>query len=144
MRQRPDWSKCPARLCMASTIAQPTVRHIDPELSSGFMPDWLATVWGVILTVALYRVAFTIAIAIASPPLGMDNVVDNVWAQRLQLVYQLRQPPLFDWLLWSVQQLTGTGALSFLLVKDLLMVLTAAFLWGAARFAIRDPRMAAL
>jgi hypothetical protein len=116
-----------------------------PEPSpAAFLPGRIATVWGVAGVVALYRLAFTIAVAVAAPPLGMDNIADNVWAQHLRLVYQLRQPPLFEWLLWPVQQLTGPTALSFLVVKDGLVVLAAAFLFGAATSAIRDRRLAAI
>ncbi|HUZ13794.1 MAG TPA: glycosyltransferase family 39 protein [Caulobacteraceae bacterium] len=112
--------------------------------AAGVLPQWLGRFWGVAAIVALYRIAYSIPIALASPALGMDNVADNVWAQQLRLVYQLRQPPLFEWLLWPVQRLTGPNAVSFLIVKDALMTLTAVFLFGAARYAIKDRRLAAV
>ena len=43
-----------------------------------------------------------------------------------------RQPPLYEWLLWSVQQLTGPTLPSFLLIKYGLLTATVAFLYLAA------------
>jgi 4-amino-4-deoxy-L-arabinose transferase-like glycosyltransferase len=129
---------------MAAIEAAAATANADRDSPAAFLPAWLATGWGVAALVALYRFAYTTAVAAASPALGMDNVADNVWAQQLRLVYQLRQPPLFEWLLWPVQRLTGPNALSFLIVKDVILTLAAYFLFGAARYAIKDRRLAAL
>jgi hypothetical protein len=110
----------------------------------GPVPEWLATFGGIACTVAAYRVAFSLAFAWGPAELGMDNVADNVWAQQFRLVYQLRQPPLFEWLLWPLQQATGPTTESFLIIRSAILILTAVFLFGAARFAIKDRRIAAV
>jgi Dolichyl-phosphate-mannose-protein mannosyltransferase len=110
----------------------------------GVVPDWLATFGGIALVVAAYRTIFSLAFAWGPRSLGMDNVADNIWAQQFRLVYQLRQPPLFEWLLWPLQQAIGPTSDSFLIVKGVILTLTAVFLFGAARYAIKDRRIAAV
>jgi hypothetical protein len=110
----------------------------------GAVPDWLATFGGIAFIVAAYRVGFSLAFAWGPPSLGMDNVADNVWAQQFRLVYQLRQPPLFEWLLWPLQQAIGPTSDSFLILKSAILILTAVFLFGTARYAIKDRRIAAV
>jgi 4-amino-4-deoxy-L-arabinose transferase-like glycosyltransferase len=116
----------------------------QPAATRGFLPAWAATFGGLFLIVATYRLIYSLALAWAPPAIGMDNVADNVWAQQLLLVYQLRQPPLFEWLLWPIQQVLGPTRESFLVVKGLLMTGTALCLFGAARNAIADRHMASL
>ena len=41
----------------------------------------------------------------------------NVLAQTLEPGYVLRQPPLYEWMLWSVQRVTGPTLPSFLVLK---------------------------
>ena len=68
----------------------------------------------------------------ASSVLGEDDVYDNLLAQDLRLGYEIRQPPLYDWVLWAVQQVTGPTLWSFLLVKYAALTATAGFLYLAA------------
>jgi len=69
---------------------------------------------------------------------------ENVLVQVLQPGYMLRQPPLYEWLLWSVQHVAGPTIWSFLFLKYALISLAALFLFLSARKAIPDPRIAAL
>ncbi len=55
-----------------------------------------------------------------------------------------RQPPLYEWLLWSVQQLTGPTLPSFLLIKYGLLTGTVAFLYLAATRIFRERGFAML
>ncbi|HZZ87026.1 MAG TPA: glycosyltransferase family 39 protein [Caulobacteraceae bacterium] len=112
--------------------------------ASGFVPDWLTGFAGMAFAVAGYRVLYSAAHLLAGLPLGMDDVSDNVWVQQLALTYGRRQPPLYDWLLWGLQRPLGAGELSLAVLKTLLLTLTAVFLLGAARAAIRDRRIAAI
>lgn len=68
----------------------------------------------------------------ASSVLGEDDVYDNILAQDLRIGYEVRQPPLYDWVLWSVQQVTGPTLASFLLIKYAALAATAAFLYLAS------------
>jgi 4-amino-4-deoxy-L-arabinose transferase-like glycosyltransferase len=108
------------------------------------VPDWLTTFWGMALVVGGYRVAYSAAHMAAGLPLGMDDVTDNVWVQQFALTYGRRQPPLYDWLLWLIQQPTGAGELGLAVLKTLLLTLAAVFLLGTARAAIQDRRVAAV
>ncbi|SEQ03091.1 Dolichyl-phosphate-mannose-protein mannosyltransferase [Faunimonas pinastri] len=115
-----------------------------PRGARWLLPDWLATTWGIALVVVLYGAVHAGLRVWASPALGTDDMLENLWVQTLQLGYHLRQPPLYEWLLWTVQQGFGPTVQSALIVKYSLLTLTAVFLFNAARFAIRDPRIAAL
>ena len=48
------------------------------------------------------------------PNLPQDDVTSNVLAQTLEPGYVLKQPPLYEWMLWSVQRVTGPTLPSFL------------------------------
>ncbi|MEW5965175.1 MAG: glycosyltransferase family 39 protein [Pseudomonadota bacterium] len=68
----------------------------------------------------------------ASSALGEDDVYDNILVQELRLAWEARQPPLYDWVLYGVQRLTGPSLASFLLIKYIALTATAAFLYLAA------------
>ncbi|MBO0344710.1 ArnT family glycosyltransferase [Roseibium limicola] len=103
-----------------------------------------ATPLGVWLVVVAWGGAHLLLRALASPVLGTDDMFENVLVQTLQPGYVLRQPPLYEWLLWSVQQLTGPTIWSFLLLKYGLISLSALFLFLLARRTLGDARLAAL
>nr|WP_244327640.1 glycosyltransferase family 39 protein [Roseibium sp. RKSG952] len=56
----------------------------------------------------------------------------------------LRQPPLYEWVLWSAQQVFGPTIWAALFVKYALISLAALFLFLIARKAIPEPKTAAL
>lgn len=74
----------------------------------------------------------------ASHVLGEDDVIDIVLSQDLRAGYDAnpRQPPLYNWVLWAVQQLTGPRFESFLLIKYAALAASAGFLYLAARRAL--------
>ncbi|MDX2257429.1 MAG: glycosyltransferase family 39 protein [Hyphomicrobiaceae bacterium] len=96
--------------------------------------------------VALYSALHALARLFASPVLGEDDVIDTVLAQDLLAGYAAfpRQPPLYDWLLWLTQQVTGPGIVGFLLIKYMALIATAGFLFLTARRILRDPLFALL
>ncbi|GAA0783783.1 glycosyltransferase family 39 protein [Roseibium denhamense] len=69
---------------------------------------------------------------------------ENVLVQTLEPGYMLRQPPLYEWLLWSAQQAFGPTLWAALFVKYGLISVAALFLFLIARKAIADPALAAL
>ena len=98
---------------------------------------WLYSLPGVIAAVALYSACHITARLIASSNLGEDDPLDAVLTQTLEPGYLPRQPPLYDWALWLVQQVTGPGALPFQLLKYGLLTATCAFIFASARRAMK-------
>ena len=94
------------------------------EAGRAYVPGWLTTFCGLALAVAGYRALYSVLHLAAGLPLGMDDVTDNVWVQQLALTYGRRQPPLYDWRLWGLQQPLGPGELSLAVLKTLLLTLT--------------------
>lgn len=88
---------------------------------------------GVIMAVGLYSFIHITARLIASLNLGEDDPLDAILAQTLQLGYLPGQPPLYDWLIWALGQLTGPGALRFQLLKYSLLTASCAFIFLSAR-----------
>ncbi len=105
---------------------------------------FFASVPGVALIVGLWGLSHLLLRASLSPVLGTDDMFENVFVQVLQAGYQLRQPPLYEWLLWSVQQFTGPTIWSFLIVKYGALTLAAVFLLLTARRVIVAPALAAI
>jgi hypothetical protein len=46
-----------------------------------------------------------------------DALAAELLQGHLAVGYQLRNPPLYEWLLWTVQQLVGPGPLSYLMLR---------------------------
>ncbi len=77
-----------------------------------------------LIATGLYAaVSFILGLAGAAS-LGMDEVKISVLAQSFQWGYLPDNPPLFEWLVLAVQQVTGPGIMSFVLVKTGLLVIT--------------------
>lgn len=102
------------------STAVPAERQVSGRLSG------LAMVLLAVLVYSSLHVGFRM---LASSTLGEDDVFDNINAQFLQLGYAPRQPPLYDWVLWAVQQVTGPTLSSFLLIKYGALTATAGFLY---------------
>lgn len=107
------------------------------------IPFW-ATPSGVAGLVAIWGLAHLMLRAGSTPVLGTDDMFENILVQALQPGYMLRQPPLYEWLLWTFQQVFGPTIWSFLTLKYGLISLSALFLFLIARRAIADVRLAAL
>src|SRR5262245_52159576 len=98
---------------------------------------WLYSLAGAIAAASLYSALHIAARLIASGNLGEDDPYDAVLTQTLQLGYVPGQPPLYDWALWLIQQVTGPGVLSFQLLKYGLLTATCGFIFASARRAMR-------
>jgi hypothetical protein len=106
--------------------------------------SWPWGLWGVISLGILYGLVYSnIRIAI-SPNLPQDDVTANIFAQTFELGYVERQPPLYEWLLWGVQNFTGPVGVSFLIIKFMLLTATFAFLYLAATRIFSDRRWATI
>jgi len=94
---------------------------------------WLCSLPGVLLLVAAYALVHSLARLGASGNLGEDDPLDNLLIQSLQAGYSPTQPPLYDWLLWALQQGLGTGVEAFLLLKYTALVALAGVLFLITR-----------
>lgn len=81
---------------------------------------------------------------LASSTLGEDDTLDQILVQELRLGYEARQPPLYDWLLYAVQQVTGPRLVAFLAIKYAALVATAVMLYLAAYRILADRLWAVL
>ena len=57
--------------------------------------------------------------------------------------YQLRNPPLYEWLLWGMQQLVGPGQVSYLVLRYALIAATGLLFYAALLRAVPSQRLAA-
>ncbi|MYZ46845.1 glycosyltransferase family 39 protein, partial [Propylenella binzhouense] len=86
----------------------------------------------------LYALPFALARLLASPSLGTDDVNENVLTQSWQWGYTARQPPLYDWLLISLQTVTGPELPSFLVIRYATLILAILAYAALARHVLRD------
>lgn len=99
------------------------------------MPDMLQRLdtRSFLLIAGLYALLhFALRLAF-SPVLGTDDVEQAVCAQSLALGCDLRQPPLYTWLLWLANQIAGPGIYSIFFLKYGLLFLTYACLYFIGR-----------
>ncbi len=94
---------------------------------------WIWSLKGLLLIVVLYSLIHIAIRAIASDVIGQDDVVGNLFSQMLAPGYIPRQGPLYDWLLWCVQQFTGPYIISFLVLKYALVGTTLIFIYLTTR-----------
>jgi hypothetical protein len=88
---------------------------------------------GILTAAGLYALVHVAARLIASLNMGEDDPLPEILVQQLQLGYLPARPPLYDWLIWAVQQVTGAGVVGYQLLKYTLLVATCGFLFLAAR-----------
>ncbi|MGE4129218.1 MAG: glycosyltransferase family 39 protein [Hyphomicrobiaceae bacterium] len=98
----------------------------------------------VLAGVLLYIVLHAGFRLLASSTLGEDDTLDQILVQDLRVGYDPRQPPLYDWLLWLVQQVTGPRLVSFLAIKYAALAATAVLLYLVAFRVLRDRLWAVL
>jgi len=127
-----------AELQQAHLIGAAASQETDRSALKG-----LALVLFAVLAYSLLHAGFRL---IASDVLGEDDVIDTILAQNLRAGYEAfpRQPPLYDWVLWAVQHVTGTGIVGFLLIKYAALIATAGFLYASAHRVFKDRLFAIL
>lgn len=94
---------------------------------------FIYTLPGVLLVIACYALLHTALRLGSSGNLGDDDPYDNLLVQVLAPGYDLNTGPLYDWLLWAVQHVAGTGLPGFLLLKYLMLVGMAGCLFLVTR-----------
>ncbi|MCX8018279.1 MAG: hypothetical protein N2690_10325, partial [Rhodocyclaceae bacterium] len=90
--------------------------------------------------VAGYALLHATTRLIASANLGEDDPLSNLAAQTLAPGYRLDTGPLYDWLVWLVQTVTGNhGLASFLAIKYALLVVIAGIIFSLTRRLTGSP-----
>jgi len=120
----------------AETAGRVTDRAGDPSRRPGLLC--------VIAIGLVYGLAHSWLRLSISDTLAVDDIKSNVYTQTFELGYVPKQPPLYEWLLWLVQHLTGPTLPSFLILKYGLLTATFAFLYLAAKRIFDDDRWAML
>ena len=105
---------------------------------------WLASSAVVGLLILGYLAIHLAVRLLTSPTLGVDDAEQALLAQRFAWGYQIREPPLYTWLLLPVIGALGPNILALSLVRYLLLGVTFFGMYGVARHWIADPRLAAL
>jgi 4-amino-4-deoxy-L-arabinose transferase-like glycosyltransferase len=105
---------------------------------------WLASGTTIALLILGYLAVHLVVRLLTSPTLGLDDAEQALLAQRFAFGYQVRQPPLYTWLLLPLMQAIGPNLLALSLVRYLLLGVTFFCMYGVARRWIADPRLAAL
>jgi hypothetical protein len=106
--------------------------------------DRLLSTWGVVAFWVIYCLFHIVLRVVMSSALSLDDARANETAQTLALGYQVRQPPLYSWLLWAVQQVVGTGLTSHLVLRYSLVALIGIATYGATLAASNDRRWSAV
>jgi 4-amino-4-deoxy-L-arabinose transferase-like glycosyltransferase len=106
---------------------------IDPILSArGVVVFWL-----------LYAVVHGAVRLSGSDSLAIDDARAAETAQNFALGYQVRQPPLYEWLLLLVQQVLGAGPASFFFLRYLLIAAIGIATFAATRALTGEQRWSA-
>lgn len=100
---------------------------------------WFFSLKGVLLVIVAYSSAHVVTRLFASLNLGEDDPHENILGQVLKFAYEPLQPPLYNWVLWGVQQVTGPNIVSFLFIKYALLITIACLLFVVARRVLGDP-----
>ncbi len=107
------------------------------------VPFW-ARPEGVAVIIAAWAVIHAFIGSFFEIAVNADDAVESYMVQSLELSYVPRNPPLYDWLLYGLQRVLGTGPLSFAVLRYVLLFACAMLVWRIARRVIADPRLQAL
>jgi hypothetical protein len=92
----------------------------------------------------LWCAAFVLMLWAVSPGRTLQDALAVELLQRhLAGGYQVRNPPLYEWLLWSVQQISGPGPLSYLVLRYALIAATGLLFYAALLRTVASQRLAA-
>ncbi|HAD88499.1 MAG TPA: hypothetical protein DCG48_14150 [Rhodospirillaceae bacterium] len=82
--------------------------------------------------------------AVLFPGTGGDDGEQLIFSQFFQWGYQVRNPPLYTWLVMAVAEVTGPGLWAVNIVKFALLTAMYLFLWRASLRLFATPVMAGL
>ncbi len=97
------------------------------------------TLPGVLLVVMLYTLTHATTRLLASGNLGEDDPFDTLLVQQFAAGYSVDHGPLYDWILWGVQQWLGPTLAAFLTIKYTLLTGTAGLIYLVTRRLTNSP-----
>jgi hypothetical protein len=104
----------------------------------------ILTTRGVAAFWLLWCAAFVLMLWAVSPGRTLqDALAAELLQGHLAGGYQLRNPPLYEWLLWAMQDLVGSGPLSYLMLRYALIAATGILFYVALRRTVASQRLAA-
>jgi hypothetical protein len=104
----------------------------------------MLTTRGVAAFWLLWSLAFVLMLWAVSPGRTLqDAFAAELLQGHLAGGYQLRNPPLYEWLLWGVQQVVGPGPLSYLILRYALIATTGILFTVALLRTVASARLAA-
>ena len=104
----------------------------------------MLTTRGVAAFWLLWSLAFVLMLWAVSPGRTLqDALAAELLQGHLAGGYQLRNPPLYEWLLWGVQQVVGPGPLSYLILRYALIATTGILFTVALLRTVASARLAA-
>jgi hypothetical protein len=104
----------------------------------------ILTTRGVAAFWLLWCAAFVLMLWAVSPGRTLqDALAAELLQGHLAGGYQLRNPPLYEWLLWAMQELVGSGPLSYLMLRYALIAATGILFYVALRRTVASQRLAA-
>jgi hypothetical protein len=108
-----------------------------------FASAWL-TMRGVVAFWLLWCLAFELMLWAVSPGRTSQDALSSELLQgHLAGGYQLRNPPLYEWLLWAVQQVIDSGPLSYLILRYSLIGAIGILFYLALLRTVASARVAA-
>jgi len=78
------------------------------------------------------------------PGIGGDEGEQLIFSQYFDWGYQVRNPPLYTWLVIAVSSVLGPTVQSVIIIKFAALALAYVFLWKSALSVLQDERLAAL
>ena len=104
----------------------------------------MLTTRGVAAFWLLWSLAFVLMLWVVSPGRTLqDALAAELLQGHLAGGYQLRNPPLYEWLLWGVQQAVGPGPLSYLILRYSLIATTGILFTLAVQRTVASACLAA-
>jgi 4-amino-4-deoxy-L-arabinose transferase-like glycosyltransferase len=104
----------------------------------------LLTPRGVAAFWLIWCAAFVLMLWVVSPGRTLQDALSAELLQgHLAGGYQLRNPPLYEWMLWTLQQIFGTGPLPYLVLRYALVAAIGMLFYAALRRTVANPTLAA-
>lgn len=96
-------------------------------------------IWKGVAIIGAYCLIHLLMRLVLPPSLASDDAMEAFFSQQFQLVYSLRQPPLYSWLVYAAKNLLGDISLALVAVRYLLLFImyTGLFLSASIMFTNR-------
>jgi 4-amino-4-deoxy-L-arabinose transferase-like glycosyltransferase len=121
-----------------------SLRQAMAQMQLSRLMSLALTTRGVVSFWLLSGTAFVLMLWLVSPGRTLQDAEEAELMQRhLAGGYQLRDPPLYEWMLWATQQLIGSGPLSYLVLRYALIAAIGVLFYVAVNRTVTDRRLAA-